>query len=64
MREHTPWALTRLRYSDGTAWFVDCSVRSPVRNNPALTMVAVMPNGATSARSASVQPSRPNFDAA
>ena len=31
---------------------------------PGLTMVVLMPNGATSAWSDSIQPSRPNFDAA
>src|SRR3984893_17442595 len=49
---------------DGSAYCVDCSVRSSVRKNPGLTMVVVMPNGPTSACSDSIQPSRPNFDAA
>jgi len=31
---------------DGSAQFVDCSVRSSVRKNPGLTMVVAMPNGA------------------
>ena len=35
-----------------------------MRKNPGLTMVVVMPNGAISACSDSIQPSRPNFDAA
>ena len=34
-----------------------------MRKNPGLTIVVVMPNGATSACSDSIQPSRPNFDA-
>src|SRR6266536_2940930 len=49
---------------DGSAKFVDCSVRSSVRKNPGLTMVVVMPNGATSGCSDAIQPSRPNFEAA
>src|SRR6266403_3126371 len=49
---------------DGSAYCVDCSVRNSVRKNPGLTMVVVMPNGATSGCSDSIQPSRPNFDAA
>src|SRR5258708_34764920 len=49
---------------DGSAYCVDCSVRSSVRKKPGLTMVVVMPNGATSGCSDSIQPSRPNFDAA
>src|SRR5258707_15079551 len=49
---------------DGSAYCVDCSVRSSVRKNPGLTMVVVMPDGATSGCSDSIQPSRPNFDAA
>ena len=35
-----------------------------MRKKPGLTTVVVMPNGATSACSDSIQPSRPNFDAA
>src|SRR6266571_5418848 len=43
---------------------IDSFVRSLVRKNPGLTMVVWMPNGSTSGRSDSIQPSRPNFDAA
>jgi hypothetical protein len=35
-----------------------------VRKNPGLTIVVAMPNGAISACRDSIQPSRPNFDAA
>jgi hypothetical protein len=35
-----------------------------VRKNPGLTRVVEIPNGATSACSDAIQPSRPNFDAA
>src|SRR4029077_20718252 len=49
---------------DGSAYVVDCSVSNSVRKNPGLTIVVLMPNGATSAWSGSIQPSRPNFDAA
>src|SRR3954451_17908848 len=48
---------------DGSAKFVDCSVSSSVRKNPGLTIVVLMPNGATSACNDSIQPSRPNFEA-
>src|SRR6476661_2829112 len=49
---------------DGSAKFVDCSVRSSVRKNPGLTIVVLIPNGATSACNDSIQPSSPNFEAA
>jgi hypothetical protein len=49
---------------DGSAKFVDRSVRSSVRKNPGFTIVVAMPNGATSTCRDSMQPSRPNFDAA
>ena len=43
----------------------DCSIKKlSAEKNPGLTMVVLMPKGATSACSDSVQPSRPNFDAA
>src|SRR3989449_11108661 len=49
---------------DGSAYVTDAGSRSSVRKNPGLTMVVVMPNGPTSCCSDSIQPSRPNFDAA
>src|SRR2546423_13257226 len=48
---------------DVSAYCVDSSVRSSVRKKPGLTIVVVMPNGATSACSDSIHPSTPNFDA-
>src|SRR2546425_9896471 len=49
---------------DGSAYVTDAGSKSSVRKNPGLTMVVVMPNGAISCCSDSIQPSRPNFAAA
>jgi hypothetical protein len=42
----------------------DSGPASPVRNQPGLTIVVWIPNGATSWASTDIRPSSPNFDAA
>ena len=49
---------------DRSGHVADSGSSSCVRKNPGSTIVVWMPNGSTSGESASIQPSRPNFDAA